>query len=43
MTITLFERVDDDTLAAIETEGRALLRFIEDEAETFDIRFAEYD
>ena len=39
----LFEKVDDDTLAAIETEGRALLCFIEDDAETFDIRFTEYD
>ena len=41
LQVALFESRDDDTLAAIETEGLALLRFIDDDsAEQYRVDFA---
>ena len=37
--VSLFERQSDDLLEAIEAEGLALLRFVEDDADNFDVEF----
>lgn len=39
MQVSLFQTASDDSLAEIEAEGLALLRFVEDDAQTFHIEF----
>ncbi len=42
LTISHFAPLADETLAAIESEGEALLRFIEEDADSYDLKIAEY-
>lgn len=39
LLVSLFEKQTDEILGAIEAEGMALLRFIEDEAQDFSVEF----
>jgi len=43
LRVSLFEQVDGETLESIDTEGQALLRFIEDEAEVYVVEFEVND